>query len=44
MKFMNPVEPFGVSTLSLASESLDVNTKPDDSVRGQVMEIDLKFP
>jgi hypothetical protein len=43
MKFMKPVKPFGISTLSLASESPDVNTKPDDSVWGQLMEIYLKF-
>jgi hypothetical protein len=43
MKFMNPAKPFGVSTLPLASESLDVNAKPDDSVWDQLMEIYLKF-
>jgi hypothetical protein len=43
MKFMNPTKPFGISTLSLASESLDVNVKPDDSVRGQLMEIYSNF-
>jgi hypothetical protein len=43
MKLMYPIEPFGVSTLSLALESLDVNAKPDNSVRGQLMEVDLKL-
>jgi hypothetical protein len=43
MKFMNPTKPFGVSTVPLASESLDVNAKPDHSFRGQLMEIYLEF-
>jgi hypothetical protein len=43
MKLMYPTEPFDVSALSLASESLDVNAEPDNSVRGQLMEIDLKL-
>jgi hypothetical protein len=43
MKFMYPAEPFGVSTLSLASESPDVNTESDNGVRGQLMEVDLKL-
>jgi hypothetical protein len=32
MKFMNPAKPFGISTLSQASERPDVNAKLDDSV------------
>jgi hypothetical protein len=43
IKPMYPAEPFGVSALSLASESPDVNAEPDNSVRGQLMEIDLKL-
>jgi hypothetical protein len=43
MKFMNPAETFGVSTLPLALEIPDVNAKPDDSGRGQLMEIYLNF-
>jgi hypothetical protein len=43
MKFMNSAKPFGINTLSLALECLDVNAKPGDSVRGQLMEIYLKF-
>jgi hypothetical protein len=43
MKLMYPVEPFGVSALSLASESLDLYAELDNGVQGQLMEVDLKL-
>jgi hypothetical protein len=43
MKLMYPAEPFGVSTLSLASESPDVNAESNNGLRGQLMEVDLKL-
>jgi hypothetical protein len=41
MKLMHSAKSFGIRVYSLASECLDVDAEPDDSVRSQLIEIDF---
>jgi hypothetical protein len=43
MKFMHSTEPFDIGNFFLASESPDVNAKSNDNIRGQLVQIYLKF-
>jgi hypothetical protein len=41
MKLMHSAKSFGIRVHSLASECLDVDAEPNDSVRSQLMKIDF---
>jgi hypothetical protein len=41
MKLVHSVEGFGIRVYSLASESPDEDAEPNDSIRSQLMKIDL---
>jgi hypothetical protein len=41
MKLMHSAKSFGIRVYSLASECLDEDAKPNDSVRSQLMKIDF---
>jgi hypothetical protein len=43
MKFVHPTEPFGIGTLSLASNSPNVHTKSNNSIGGQLMWVNFEF-
>jgi hypothetical protein len=41
MQLMHSVESFGIRVYSLASESPDEDTEPNDGIRGQLMKINF---
>jgi hypothetical protein len=43
MEFVHPTKPFSISTLPLASKSLDVHTNSNYGIGGQLMKVNLEL-